>query len=415
MTEVIFPEEGARGSEKCFPAVGRRVLEGVSPEAGVGALEGVAAGRRLPFFLAAEEYLARRELPAGEEQLAGREVRPEEQVMEREGDAGAEGEVPASVGCRSEGGLLARRAFGGGLFFLWQSGPTVIFGRNQDPEAELDTRWCRAHGVEYYRRKSGGGCVYSDRGNIMISCIYPGSGVQENFAKFSEAVCGALRSLGLPAEVSGRNDILIDGRKVSGSAFFALPSSSVVHSTMLYDIDFASMEAALRPSRLKLGAKGVRSVSSRVCSVREFLPELPIERLAEALRRALSAGGGRLLLDAMDITKIERIEQSYLEEDFIGGKFSSCVSESIESESYVEGCGYVEVSLKLRRGKIFNVSLVGDFFAVGEDVSEELSRLLAGRRPVREEVEAALEGVAIEKMVRGLSARAFVDILFKNA
>lgn len=349
----------------------------------------------------------------------------------------AEGEVPASVGCRSEGGLLARRAFGGGLFFLWQSGPTVIFGRNQDPAAELDVGWCRAHGVEYYRRKSGGGCVYSDRGNIMISCIYPGSGVQENFAKFSAAVCGALQSLGLPAEVSGRNDILIDGRKVSGSAFFALPSSSVVHSTMLYEADFASMEAALRPSRLKLGAKGVRSVSSRVCSVKEFLPNLDIKSFAEALRRALSAGGGRLVLGPEDLARIEEIEMSYLDEAFIEGRFGSApcgvgavaVGEAsgaaagagsdagcreICREAYVPGCGCVNVSLQVRGGKIFNVSLIGDFFAASEEVGEALSRLLAGRRPVREEVEAALEGVHLEKMVTGLTSRAFVDILCGN-
>ena len=376
------------------------MTEVIFPEGGVGAFEGVAAGRRLPFFLAAEEYLARRAF------------RSEEQSAEP--------------------------AFGGGLFFLWQCGPTVIFGRNQDPSVELDMEWCRANGVEYYRRKSGGGCVYADLGNIMISCIYPGSSVQENYAKFSAAVCGALRSLGLPAEVSGRNDILIDGRKVSGSAFFALPSSSVVHSTMLYDIDFASMEAALRPSRLKLGSKGVRSVSSRVCSVREFLPNLSLESFAEALRKALSAGGGRLVLGPEDLARIEEIERSYLDEAFIEGRFggASCGAgteaggeasgaagveagagaecREISREAYVPGCGHIKVSLQVRGGKIFNVSLIGDFFAASEEVGETLSRLLAGRRLVREDVEAALEGVALEKMVTGLSVRALVDILFGN-
>ena len=358
------------------------MTEVIFPEGGVGAFEGVAAGRRLPFFLAAEEYLARRAF------------RSEEQSAEP--------------------------AFGGGLFFLWQCGPTVIFGRNQDPSVELDMEWCRANGVEYYRRKSGGGCVYADLGNIMISCIYPGSSVQENYAKFSAAVCGALRSLGLPAEVSGRNDILIDGRKVSGSAFFALPSSSVVHSTMLYDIDFASMEAALRPSRLKLGSKGVRSVSSRVCSVKEFMPELGLQEFAAALRKGLSAGGGSLVLSPEDLANIEEIESGYLDEAFIEGRHlggSREAGQSIVREAYVPGCGGIKVELQLHGGKIFNISLVGDFFAIGQDaadVAETLSRLLAGREPVRGDVESALEGVPLEKMVKGLSTRAFVDILFRN-
>ena len=399
MTEVIFPEAGCKA------------LEGGFLKVGGGALEGVAAGRRLPFFLAAEEYLARRAF------------RSEGQLVSRSIEAGE----PGPAGCQWEDGL----------FFLWQSGPTVIFGRNQDPSVELDMEWCRVNGVEYYRRKSGGGCVYADRGNIMISCIYPGSSVQENYAKFSAAVCGALRSLGLPAEVSGRNDILIDGRKVSGSAFCALPSSSVVHSTMLYDIDFASMEAALRPSRLKLGSKGVRSVSSRVCSVKEFMHELGLQEFASVLRKGLSAGGGSLVLSLEDLANIEEIESGYLDEAFIEGKHSgdpcgagaeavgqgaysasaSGAVDMISREAYVPGCGSVKVELQLRGGKIFNISLVGDFFAIGQDVTdvaETLSRLLAGREPVRSDVESALEGVPLEKMVKGLSTRAFVDILFRT-
>ena len=349
------------------------MTEVIFPGGGNGALEGVATGRRLPFYLAAEEYLARR--PAGD-----------------------------------------------GLFFLWQVGPTVIFGRNQDPSAELDMEWCRSAGVEYYRRKSGGGCVYADRGNIMISCIYPGSGVKENFAKFSASVCGALQSLGLPAEVSGRNDILIGGRKVSGSAFFALPSSSVVHCTMLYDIDSASMEAALSPSGLKLGSKGVRSVSARVCTLKEFMPDLKPESLAYALRASLSSSGasGQLVLGEEDVAEIEKIEMSYLDKDFILGRHGGRADGGriVSGEGYVEGCGFIKAELHVVNDKILNVSLSGDFFAMeygqSQDVSESLSQLLAGRVPSRRAVADALEGVELGKMVRGLSAAAFVDILFRN-
>lgn len=338
---------------------------------------GVACGRRLPFYLAAEEYLAAR--------------RPE-----------------------------------GPLFLLWQVGPTVIFGRNQDPLSELDIDWCDEHGVEYYRRKSGGGCVYADWGNLMISCIYPGAGVRDGFARFSSSVCEALRSLGFPAEVSGRNDILILGRKVSGAAFFALPSAGIVHSTMLLDADPASMQAALKPSGAKLGAKGVRSVASRICTLREFKPDLMLEDLVSALRAALSAQGApdRLALGLEDIAEIERIELTYLDRDFImgrrGGRAEGC--RTVAGEGYVEGCGFIKVEMQVIGGKILNVSINGDFFA-GEfadgspqspDLSETLSRLLAGLEPTREVVRAALDAVQLEKMVSGLTAAAFVDILFGN-
>ena len=339
--------------------------------------EGVASGRRLTFYLAAEEYLAAR--------------RPDEP-----------------------------------LFLLWQVGPTVIFGRNQDPASELDINWCDGHGVEYYRRKSGGGCVYADWGNLMISCIYPGAGVRDGFARFSSSVCEALLSLGFPAEVSGRNDILILGRKVSGAAFFALPSAGIVHSTMLLDADPASMQAALRPSGAKLGAKGVRSVASRICTLREFKPDLRLEELASALRAALSAhdGAGRLLLDKADIAEIEKIESAYLDRDFIlgrrGGKAEG--SRVIAGERYVEGCGFIKVEVQVVGNKILNVSVNGDYF-VGEfadglseepDLSETLSRLLAGKEPTKAAVAAALDEIQLEKMISGLTVAEFVDILFSN-
>lgn len=337
----------------------------------------VASGRRLPFYLAAEEYLAAR--------------RPDEP-----------------------------------LFLLWQVGPTVIFGRNQDPASELDIDWCEEHGVEYYRRKSGGGCVYADWGNLMISCIYPGAGVKDGFARFSSSVCEALRSLGFAAEVSGRNDILVRGRKVSGAAFFALPSVGIVHSTMLLDADPASMQAALKPSAAKLGAKGVKSVSSRICTLREFRPDLRLDVLAGALRTALSAQGapGSLLLDESDVAEIERIESTYLDRDFIMGRHGGREegSRTVAGEGYVEGCGFIKAEIQIVGNKILNVSINGDFFT-GEfadglsqspDLSETLSRLLAGEEPTREAVAAALGGIRLEEMVSGLTSAAFVDILFRN-
>lgn len=333
----------------------------------------VACGRRLTFYLAAEEYLAAR--------------RPDEP-----------------------------------LFLLWQVGPTVIFGRNQDPASELDIDWCEEHGVEYYRRKSGGGCVYADWGNLMISCIYPGAGVRDGFARFSSSVCEALRSLGFPAEISGRNDILILGKKVSGAAFFALPSAGIVHSTMLLDADQASMQAALRPSGAKLGAKGVKSVASRVCTLRQFKPDLRLEELASALRAALSAQEepGRLILDETDIAEVERIESTYLDRDFIlgrrGGKAEG--SRILTGERYVEDCGFVKVEIQIVGNKILNVSINGDYFAgeygEGSDISEALSRLLAGLEPTRDAVAAALDEIQLEKMIAGLTASEFVDILFRN-
>ena len=132
-------------------------------------------------------------------------------------------------------------------FFTWQVPPTVIFGRNQVMEAEINLEYCREHKVNLFRRKSGGGCVYADLGNIMISYITDSTDVAFNFDRYLQRLTLILRKAGLNAERSGRNDILVNGRKVSGNAFFHKPEASIVHGTMLYDSDFEALTSAITP------------------------------------------------------------------------------------------------------------------------------------------------------------------------
>ena len=105
-------------------------------------------------------------------------------------------------------------------FFLWSSEPTVIFGRNQDIEAEVNLDYCRRNSIDVFRRKSGGGCVYSDRGNLMLSCVVKDTNVQASFQRYLDSLVNALRGLGLPAVSSRHNDVLVGERKVSGNACF---------------------------------------------------------------------------------------------------------------------------------------------------------------------------------------------------
>lgn len=156
-------------------------------------------------------------------------------------------------------------------FFVWRVAPTVIIGRNQDLEAEVNLDYCRKHGVKVVRRKSGGGCVYSDMGNLMISFISRRGEVQEVFDRYLSSLTACLRSLGLKAEKSGRNDILVEGRKVSGNAFHQLPDRSIVHGTLLYETDFDALETAIRPPVEKLERHGVASVRQRVENLKEYL------------------------------------------------------------------------------------------------------------------------------------------------
>ena len=199
------------------------------------------------------------------------------------------------------------REIEGEAFFIWRVNPTVIIGRNQDLEAEVNMDYCREHGVEVIRRKSGGGCVYSDKGNIMISYVSGRGDVSEVFERYLDMLTSCLRSLGLPAEKSGRNDVLVDGRKVSGNAFHMLPDRSIVHGTVLYSTDFDALETAIRPPVEKLERHGVASVRQRVTNLSDHLdPSVigSVEQLEDYIVRYFT--DGTVLLTDEDVEDILR-------------------------------------------------------------------------------------------------------------
>ena len=197
-------------------------------------------------------------------------------------------------------------------FFVWRVEPTVIFGRNQVLENEVNLEYCSEHGVDIVRRKSGGGCVYSDLGNIMVSCVSRRGDVSEVFDRYMTALTEALRALGVPAEKSGRNDIMLDGRKISGNAFHQLPDRSIVHGTLLYSTDLEALTEAIRPPEEKLRRHGVESVRQRVLNLSEYIALMtdPDEALKspEALEEYLVRyfTDGEIALDENDLHVIAR-------------------------------------------------------------------------------------------------------------
>ncbi len=190
--------------------------------------------------------------------------------------------------------------------------PTVIVGRNQVLENEVNMEYCAKHGVHIVRRKSGGGCVYSDKGNIMVSYVSGRGVVSAVFDRYLSAMTACLSSLGLPAEKSGRNDILVSGRKVSGNAFHQLPDRSIVHGTLLYDTDFEALEEAIKPPVEKLERHGVASVRQRVENLKGFMVNEKvacIEDLENYLVEYFC--DGEVKLTDEDVAAVERLENEY--------------------------------------------------------------------------------------------------------
>ena len=200
-------------------------------------------------------------------------------------------------------------------FFTWQVRPTVIIGRNQDLQTEVDMDYCQSHGIEVVRRRSGGGCVYADLDNIMISYVCPETDVEKTFVRYIETLSNQLRKSGIEAEPSGRNDITVHGRKISGNAFYLLPDRSIVHGTMLFDTDLAHMSAAITPSKAKLDSHGVKSVESRITTISKLRPNLSLNEFHKALIQGLETG--RHYLSNEEVEEIEKIEQKYYKTDWI--------------------------------------------------------------------------------------------------
>ena len=168
------------------------------------------------------------------------------------------------------------------LFFCWRVRPTVIYGRHQQREAEVNEAYCREHGIDVVQRKSGGGCVYADEGNLMLSLISTDTHSEQVFSRFMQTLAHVLQSLGLEAVTTAHNDILVGGRKVSGNACYALPNATIVHGTLLYDVNLDALEQAITPSEAKLQKHAVQSVRQRVTNIRAMLPHIrDIEELEQ--------------------------------------------------------------------------------------------------------------------------------------
>lgn len=213
---------------------------------------------------------------------------------------------------------VARNIYKGeDCFFMWQVNPTVIFGRNQVIEDEVNIEYCKSHNIQFYRRKSGGGCVYADMGNVMLSYITGEESVDNCFAYYMEMLTRSFNAIGIPAERNDHNDIMLNGQKISGNAILHMTDRVIAHGTLLYDTNMENMTNAITPSKQKLSRNGVQSVRQRITLLKDFTP-LSLEEMKKKLRATICTLS--VSLNEKDIEGIKEIEKEYLEPSFIYGK-----------------------------------------------------------------------------------------------
>ena len=298
----------------------------------------------------------------------------------------------------------------GDWLLLWQNARTVVIGLNQLAAAEVDESYARANGITVVRRATGGGAVYHDLGNLNYSLI--GDALDPagmSMARFMEPVCRALRSLGVPAEATGRNDVTVDGLKVSGTAHRLSRGRILHHGTLLFETDADTMSAVLRPGKGKFESKAAKSVRARVGQIRDFLPEgATLGSFRDALLAELTRGGlVRETLSAGEIREVERLaDEKYRSWDWTWGRAPDF---GFRSERRFPG-GSIGAALDVSGGVIRRARIYGDFMALTP--CTELENALCGVRFERGAVLSALDGLSLAPMLGSITAGELCELLF---
>ncbi|HHY74470.1 MAG TPA: lipoate--protein ligase [Bacillus bacterium] len=296
------------------------------------------------------------------------------------------------------------------LFYINE--PSIIIGKNQNTIEEINAKYVEENGIHVVRRLSGGGAVYHDLGNLNFSFITKDDGNSfHNFKKFTEPVVIALHKLGVQAELSGRNDIVVEGRKISGNAQFSTKGRMFSHGTLMFDSNIDHVVSALHVKIDKIESKGIKSVRSRVANIREFLTsDMTIEEFRELLLNYIFSNDGEIpeyKLTEEDWTQIEKIaDEHYRNWDWNYGKSPKFNMQ----RSHRFPVGQIDVRLDVDKGIIENCKIFGDFFGIGDVAG--ISKKLQGIRYDKERVESALDGIDFTFYFGNIEKEDFINLLF---
>ena len=305
--------------------------------------------------------------------------------------------------------VLANRREGDYLL-LWQNDNTNVIGQNQNAEAEINRAFVEEHGIHVVRRGTGGGAVYHDLGNLNYSFITDvGNAEQLTMERFTRPIVEALKALGLQAEASGRNDILVEGRKVSGTAQRMTKGRILHHGTLLFDADSSMVAGALNVDPEKFRSKSAKSVRSRIGNIRDFLREdMDLPAFWAYLKEALAGSGlERAALTAEELDAVRQLKETKY--DTWAWTFGRSPKYNMRNKRYFPGGG-LEVQADVAEGVITDIVFYGDFLAV--ESMEEVTEALRGCPFRAEDFGAVLDRFQLSRFFGAITKEEVLDTVF---
>jgi len=298
-------------------------------------------------------------------------------------------------------------------FMLWQNNNSIIIGRHQNTLEEIDSDFVKENNITVARRLSGGGAVYHDMGNLNFTFITAADKQKGlDFSAFCEPVRKALCSFGVPVELSGRNDMTVEGKKFSGNAQYIKDGKVMHHGTILYDSDLQVLSHALKPGSDKIESRGIKSVKSRVTNIRPYMKtDMPVTDFWAALKKYFYEAFNmrEFALAGEHMAEVEKLKENIYSQ--WSWNYGNSPPYSVHKARRIEGCGKIEILLDVEKeGIIRNIAFYGDFF--GNRELSELVKKLIGLHLEYNEIKTALDRLDISEYIYNLKANDFLDLLF---
>lgn len=296
------------------------------------------------------------------------------------------------------------------LFYINE--PSIIIGRNQNTLEEINQEYVNEKNIHVVRRISGGGAVYHDLNNLNFSFI-TNHGIKSlhNFKKFTAPVIKVLRKMGLNAELKGRNDILIDNKKISGTAQFSTGKRMISHGTLLLDTDLGEVVNALNVRMTKIESKGLKSVRSRVANISDFLKEpIDIMKFRQLLLEGLyeeSEPFKKYRLTPEDWKEVHQLKNEKY--DTWEWNYGSSPKFNIQRSKRFS-IGEIDLRIFVEKGHISDFKIFGDFF--GSEPVETLENLMKGVRYEKEDITKALKNIELKEYFNEVAMKEFINLVY---